>query len=104
MGLVRYGISFIAVLIYHYMFNKKASHKKWYTCTLAVIFILFTIFTLDFTFTTVFEREPQAAFVSFLLFGIADLMIFAAWRFSPLIAEKLSKQSSIKGEDLHEAK
>ena len=99
MGLMRYCIGAIAALIVYWMFFKKGSHKEWYTCVLAVIFIFFTMFTLDFVGTTFFEGEPQAGMVALLFFGLVDLVIFTVWKFSPKIAEKIGKggKAAVKG-------
>jgi len=91
MGLARYCISIIAALIVYWMFFRKKSYKQWYTCVLAVVFVAFTVFTLDFVFTTLKEQYPQGAMVAFVLFGLVDLVIFALWKFSPNIAAKIGK-------------
>ena|GEM_PF-620029 len=95
MGFTRYFISFVAALIVYWMLIKKERVKKWYTCFLAVIFIIFTVFLLDFSATTFYEGEHQGAMVALLLFGLADLVIFALWKFSPNFAEKVRKDVGV---------
>ena len=94
--MARYCISIVAALIVYWMFFKKGSHKKWCTCVFAVIFVAFTVFTLDFVITTILEGYFQGAMVALLLFGLVDLLIFVLWKFSPKIMEKIGKGKAAK--------
>jgi len=96
MGFMRYSLAIVAAGITHWAFFVQKSHKKWYTFLLAVLFIVFTVFTLDFTLTSALEGAPQAAMVSLLIFGLADVVLFVLWRVAPTIASKLSLKSKTK--------
>ena len=93
MGLMRYGIGILCFLLAFWMFYDKKSHTKWYTCLLAVIFIAFTAFTLDFVITTFVEGFPQGAFVALLLFGLVNLALFVIWRESPRVAKLIKDKA-----------
>ena len=88
---MRYIISIVCVLLIYWLFFRKQSYRKWYTCLLAVVIIAFTAFLLDFSLTVLSYGNLRGALVSFLLFAAADAALIILWKVSPAIAGKFGK-------------
>ena len=91
---LRYFIAIICAVLVYWMFIKKQSHKNWYTCLTAVLFIGFLAFVLDFSFTILSYGNVQGAIVLILIFGLIDAVIFGLWRLSPKIMAKITKSGN----------
>lgn len=76
MGILGFFLGVLTSIMVYWLFIKEKSQEKWYTCVLAIIFISWTIFSVDFVVTTVIEGILQAAVVAGVLFGIVEIVLF----------------------------
>lgn len=97
MGFLGFFLGVLSTVMVYWLFIKEKSQKKWYTCILALVFIAWTVFSVDFVITSVIEGIPQAAAVSALLFGIVEIILFVFLKRFSSSSEKLKTKASISG-------
>ncbi|HHV64300.1 MAG TPA: hypothetical protein GXX46_04410 [Peptococcaceae bacterium] len=100
MGILGFFLGVLTSVMVYWLFVKEKNYQKWHTCVLAIIFIAWTVFTVDFVITSLLEGMPQAAAVSALIFGIGEIILFVLMRrFSKisLISFKSETKTSVSG-------
>lgn len=75
MAYLGFFLGILTSVMFYWLFIKENCHKKWYTCVLAIVFIAWTLFSVDFVITTVMEGMPQAAMVAAVLLGIVEIVL-----------------------------
>lgn len=53
---------------------------KWSSWLLGILTIIFTLFTIAWSWSSILEKEPQAAGMGLLTFGIPSLILFFVTR------------------------
>lgn len=72
---------FTSLGIYIMFINSKKHILKWSSWLMGIITIILSLFTIAWSWSSILEKEPQAAGIGLILFGIPSLiMVFVTRR------------------------